>query len=95
MSFAILSDIHSNLEALTEANSYIEKRKDIDEIIILGDIVGYGANPNECIEMCKNISNKIILGNHDQAAVDPNVRLFFNMNAAKAIKWTEKILDEQ
>jgi len=95
MSFAILADIHSNLEALTEAYKYIKKREDIEEIIIVGDIVGYGANPNECIKVCKNISNCIVAGNHDHAAVNPDERLFFNIHAARAAKWTENVLDEE
>ncbi len=95
MSFALISDIHSNLEALTEAYKYIKKRKDIEEIIILGDIVGYGANPNECIKVCKRISKYIVAGNHDRAAVNPSVRLIFNVSAAKAAKWTENVLKDE
>src|SRR3989339_121822 len=62
MAFAIISDIHSNLEALNRAMEYIKGRDDIDDIIILGDIVGYGANPNECIRLCRDISETIVLG---------------------------------
>ena len=95
MSFAIISDIHSNLEALASAYRYIKKRKDIKEIIILGDIVGYGANPNECIKFCRSISKNIVVGNHDRAAIDSNERIYFNVCAADAADWTEKNLMEE
>ena len=93
MTFAVISDIHSNLEALAETRNYIINREDIEETIILGDLVGYGANPNECIRLCRKISNNIILGNHDLAAVNPNTRLFFNIFAARAAEWTENVLE--
>ena len=95
MSFAIISDIHSNLEALSQTYKYIRKRKDVEDIVILGDLVGYGANPNECIRFCKKISKNIIVGNHDYGAVYPEERLFFNIYAAKAAKWTEDNLEEE
>lgn len=94
MSFAIISDIHSNLEALTTAYAYIKRRKEIEEIIINGDIVGYGANPNECIRFCRKISKDIVLGNHDKAVFDPKLRDFFNMYAARAAKWTEEVMED-
>ena len=64
MRYGIFSDIHSNLEALNEILSALKKQK-IDLYVCLGDIVGYGANPNECVERVKKIANFCVAGNHD------------------------------
>ena len=52
MKYAIISDIHANLEALNKAMSIIEEKQS-DEIVCLGDVVGYGANPNECVDIVR------------------------------------------
>ncbi|MFC1557753.1 metallophosphoesterase family protein [candidate division KSB1 bacterium] len=95
MAFAVISDIHSNLEALNRALEFIEKKDDIGDVIILGDIVGYGANPNECITLCKEVSNTVILGNHDKAAYDKETRSSFNINAVRSAEWTEENLEDE
>ena len=64
--FAILSDIHSNLEALTTVLADIEKR-DIKAIYCLGDVVGYGSNPKECLDLVIEKTKWCVLGNHDYA----------------------------
>lgn len=56
MKFAIISDIHSNLEAYCEVLSSLKKEPHLDRLVILGDIVGYGANPNECVEITRVLS---------------------------------------
>jgi predicted phosphodiesterase len=91
MKFAIISDIHSNLEALEVALSQI-KKIGFDEIICLGDIIGYGPNPIECIDMIFSCTNKIIRGNHEESLL--NVTYLFRMSeiAREAIIWTKKIL---
>ena len=91
MRLAIISDIHSNLEALETALALIAS-KSIDEIICLGDIVGYGANPNECLELVLKNTSSIILGNHDEAAVNLAVAEYFNPFARTAAVWTNKQL---
>ncbi|MGB9750158.1 MAG: metallophosphoesterase family protein [Caldisericia bacterium] len=91
---AIISDIHANIEALTEVYKDIEMEK-IDEIICLGDIVGYGPNPNEAIEMVKNKVNYVIKGNHDEAIINENVLFDFNEYGIKAIEWQKRILKEE
>ena len=91
MRYAIISDIHSNLEALQKALSLIDDR-DIDEIICLGDIVGYGANPNKCVEIVRVRCSTTILGNHDEAALNPTIADDFNSSAKKAIQWTAEQL---
>lgn len=86
----ILSDIHSNLEALRAVLTDIQQQG-VDEIVCLGDVVGYGPNPTECIDLVMDKCNICILGNHDQGALfDPEG---FNGNAEKAILWTREELD--
>lgn len=93
MTYAIISDIHSNLEALQKALSIIDRRT-VDEIICLGDIVGYGANPNECVEVVRSRCSAIVLGNHDAAALDPSLAHDFNTIAKRAITWTSDQLTD-
>jgi len=87
---AIISDIHGNLEALTAVLARIRELK-INETICLGDIVGYGPNPIECLDLVISHCQLTILGNHDQAALfDPEG---FNPVAMRAIFWTRKQLE--
>ena len=87
---AIISDIHSNLEALQAVVKDIESQG-ITEIYCLGDVVGYGPNPRECVDLvmqCKIV----LLGNHDQGAMfDPEG---FNPSAERAIFWTRQQLEQ-
>ena len=94
MRIAIISDIHANTEALEAALSDISRQK-IDETVCLGDIVGYGANPNECIEIIKKSCPLCILGNHDAAAVGLLSTDHFNVHAKIAIDWTVENLNAQ
>jgi len=86
---AIISDIHGNLEALESVLADI-KSQSINEVYCLGDIIGYGPNPCECID--KVMSCKLcLLGNHDQAALfDPEG---FNASAERAVFWTRRQLE--
>jgi predicted phosphodiesterase len=87
---AIISDIHANLEALTAVLAQIEELG-ADEIICLGDIIGYGPNPLECLDIVMDRCKLTILGNHDQASIfDPDG---FNPVAMKAIFWTRQQLE--
>jgi len=87
---AIVSDIHSNLEALEAVLADI-KQQGITEIYCLGDIIGYGPNPRECIDLVMNF-DVCILGNHDQGAMfDPEG---FNAGAERAILWTREQLEK-
>lgn len=94
MRIAILSDIHSNYEALTKALSLVEDEQ-VDEIYCLGDIVGYGARPNECVELIRTRASQIVLGNHDLAAVDTSEARYFTRHGRTAVEWTNKILTEE
>jgi predicted phosphodiesterase len=87
MRFAFISDIHANLEALQAVFDDIEKQV-VDEVICLGDIVGYGANPNECADLVRQKCAYILLGNHDAAAVNLLATHHFNSHAKIAIEWT-------
>jgi|SRR5208283_462710 len=93
MKYAIISDIHANLEALKKAMTIIEG-KHVDEIICLGDVVGYGANPNECVDIVGRSCSAVVLGNHDEAALNPAGPHDFNPIAQKAIEWTAQQLTE-
>lgn len=86
---AIVSDIHGNLEALEAVLADIA-RCQVDEVICLGDIVGYGPNPRECIDRVMELG-ACLLGNHDQGALfDPEG---FSSSAEKAIFWTRAQLE--
>jgi diadenosine tetraphosphatase ApaH/serine/threonine PP2A family protein phosphatase len=93
MKYAIISDIHSNLEALTKALSIIDE-KNVDEIICLGDIVGYGANPNQCVDLVRSRCAAVVLGNHDAAALDVAQAHDFNAIARRAVIWTSQELTD-
>ena len=86
---AIISDIHSNLEALTAVLADIATQN-VTEIYCLGDIVGYGPNPRECVDLSMQC-RVVLLGNHDQGAMfDPEG---FNPQAERAIFWTRAQLE--
>ena len=90
MKRALISDIHGNLEAL-EAVLQDINQVSVDEIYCLGDIIGYGPNPCECLDLVMKRCKATILGNHDQAALfDPDG---FNPMALQAIYWTRDQLD--
>lgn len=90
MKRAIVSDIHGNLEALDAVMSDIADQ-DVDQIYCLGDVIGYGPNPRECIDRVMQYE-LCILGNHDQGALfDPEG---FSSGAEKAIFWTRAQLEQ-
>ena len=87
---AIISDIHANLEALEAVLADI-RQQNISDIYCLGDIIGYGPNPCECIDRVMASTKLCLLGNHDQAALfDPEG---FNASAERAVFWTRKTLE--
>jgi len=87
---AIISDIHANLEALESVLADI-RSQGITEIFCLGDVIGYGPNPCECIDLVMQRCQMTLLGNHDQAALfDPEG---FNASAERAVFWTRKALE--
>lgn len=94
MRVAILSDIHANLQALTKALAIVD-RSQIDEIYCLGDIVGYGAHPNECVSLIRERARYCILGNHDLAGLDVSFARHFNKPGRLAASWTHKVLTKE
>jgi diadenosine tetraphosphatase ApaH/serine/threonine PP2A family protein phosphatase len=85
--FAIISDIHSNLEALQAVFEDIDRRE-IKEVVCLGDIVGYGANPKECLDLVRERCRLTLMGNHDHAVLFEPTN--FNLPAEKACYWTRE-----
>jgi len=88
----ILSDIHSNLEAL-EAVLDSMKKENVHRILCLGDLVGYGPDPNGCIEKIMDASDVVIAGNHDQGVVGLTPLEHFNENARLAIEWSMETIE--
>lgn len=93
MRLAILSDIHSNIHALKTVAAELRDRGGADVVVCAGDIVGYGAFPNECCSAMSVLSKPTVLGNHDLAVLDRDTS-FMNPYAAKAVEWTSSRLDD-
>jgi diadenosine tetraphosphatase ApaH/serine/threonine PP2A family protein phosphatase len=91
MRIAVLSDIHANLAALDAVRADLPE---IDEVWALGDIVGYGPQPNEVIAALQEMGARSVLGNHDGAAIGTVDHGDFNPDAAAAIRWTASVLDD-
>lgn len=90
--FAVISDIHSNLEALTVVLADIEKRG-IETIYCLGDVIGYGPNPKECLDLVIEKTKWCVLGNHDYATLYEPTN--FNYGAEQASFWTRFVLEAE
>jgi len=90
--FAVVSDIHGNLEALQAALADIERRS-IKQIYCLGDIVGYGASPKECLDAVIDRCQLSLCGNHDQAIFYEPTN--FNVGAERAAYWTRQVLEDE
>lgn len=94
MRFAIFGDIHANLEALkavlADAETY-----NCTHFVCLGDVVGYNANPHECVEIIRNLECPCVKGNHDEQASVTSGLEGFNPLAEEAINWTREHLTEE
>ena len=91
MRYGIFADIHGNLEAF-EAVLEALASEQIEQYLCVGDIVGYGANPRECIQKVKQLDTITICGNHDWASVGLFDISYFNPHAKEAVLWTEQQL---
>ena len=91
--FAIFSDIHGNLEALEAVLADIALER-VQEMICLGDIVGYGPNPAECIEMVRCLSAAVVMGNHDEACIEPGREFDLNEYARAGIAFARRELSD-
>lgn len=94
MRYGIFADVHSNLEAL-ETVIHAYKKEAIDKYLCAGDVVGYGANPQECAGQVKMLAMITVAGNHDWASVNLFATDYFNPFAREAVSWTAHNLDEQ
>ena len=83
MRLGIFSDVHGNLEALQVVASMYADEK-IDQLLFAGDLVGYGASPNECVNLMRNLTNEVVLGNHD-AAVSGLMDYSYYYDAARKV----------
>jgi predicted phosphodiesterase len=93
ITLAIFSDVHSNLEALNIVTDHI-KDSSPDIIIYLGDTVGYGPNPKECIEIVENLAQIHVVGNHDYAIWKDNFK-YFNPLPKISLSWTKNLLSDR
>jgi diadenosine tetraphosphatase ApaH/serine/threonine PP2A family protein phosphatase len=89
MRAAVITDIHSNRPALEAVLSAIEKT-DVEEIWCLGDVIGYGAEPDACTELVRERCAVCLVGNHDLAALDALDISAFSSAAAEAVTWTQE-----
>lgn len=95
MRLAVFADIHGNIEALDTVLADCARRE-VDRYVCLGDLVGYGPNPNRCIEKVRRLPRlNVVLGNHDAAAVWRTSPYHMNPVATEAIMWTmERLSDD-
>jgi len=94
MRYAIISDVHSNLEALNAVLVEIDSLAP-DGIVCLGDIVGYNSNPNECIDILRSRAVSSVMGNHDDRAAGHSDTDDFNLFAEMALLWTRERLTRE
>lgn len=88
---AILSDVHANLEALMAVQRALQAQR-LDQVWFLGDAVGYGPEPNECLDLLRTLCQVFLMGNHDAAAVGMTDVNNFNIYARAAVEYTAGIL---
>jgi diadenosine tetraphosphatase ApaH/serine/threonine PP2A family protein phosphatase len=93
MRVLVISDIHANLTAL---EAVLDAALPYDTVWCLGDFVGYGPDPNECIDLVRSLPDLLcLIGNHDQAALDMIPLSRFNRDAGEVAAWTQQILTEE
>lgn len=94
MRYVLISDIHGNLEALQAVLSFVKHLQPY-QLYCLGDVVGYGADPHECLQLMRNEANLILAGNHDLAVAGVIGSEDFNPIAKTAVEWTRSALDDE
>ena len=87
MLYGIISDIHSNLEAF---DTVLNRLHGVEKLVCLGDIVGYGPDPNPCVKKVRELKIPTVAGNHDKAVTGEMEVTWFNRNAREAVFWTQK-----
>jgi diadenosine tetraphosphatase ApaH/serine/threonine PP2A family protein phosphatase len=93
VNYAVISDIHANLQALEAIREEIA-RISPDKVLCLGDIVGYGASPGQCIAMTRDLVTAVVAGNHDCGVTGQTDITYFNRYAREAILWTASEIGE-
>lgn len=94
MRYALISDIHGNLEAL-EAVIVASKKDNVDRYLCIGDIIGYGADPKESLRLVEFLKPQVIIaGNHEWGVTGLLDLEYFNDEAARAVSWTKSILSD-
>ena len=93
MKYAVIADIHANLEALNVVLEDSRSQK-CTHYCCVGDVVGYNANPKECLDMIRDMAMPCVKGNHDEYCSTEDTLEGFNPHAAEAVNWTRKQLSE-
>lgn len=94
MRYGIFGDIHANLEALSAVlRAYSEEK--IDRYFCVGDIVGYGADPSQCLQKIRELNCLTVAGNHDYAVAEKLPTDYFNAYAREAVNWTKRQLSAE
>ncbi|MGH7542297.1 MAG: metallophosphoesterase family protein [Gemmatimonadota bacterium] len=93
MLIGILADVHANLQALEGALAWLDARG-VDDLVCLGDVVGYGGDPERCVEIVRERCSVTVRGNHDHAVFDVALRRDFNDHARRAVERHAEILGE-
>ncbi len=95
MKYGIISDIHSNFNAFKVVIDYLANEEKVDGYFCVGDIVGYGAKPNECVELVRSLKNCLnVIGNHEWAVLGSDKMDNYNSAAREAMKWTAGEINE-
>jgi predicted phosphodiesterase len=94
MKYGFFSDVHANLEALKACIIDFRAEK-LDKLFFLGDAVGYGPNPDECVKLINDIAEVKLMGNHDYAALGLMETEYFNQYAAASMGWTKDSISEK
>ncbi len=94
MKYGILGDIHGNLTALQAVLGEL-RAESVDHLISVGDVVGYGAAPRECINLLRELGTTVVMGNHDAACIERLDILYFNPYAQAAVIWTRGVLSRE
>src|SRR5512135_936099 len=93
MKYAVIADIHANLEALEVVLEDAKEQK-CTHYACVGDVVGYNANPKECLEIVRQLAMPCVKGNHDEYCSSEETLEGFNPHAAEAVNWTRKQLND-
>jgi predicted phosphodiesterase len=94
MRYAVIADIHANLEALEVVLADIKEQK-CTHYCCVGDVVGYNANPKECLDIVRAMGMPVVKGNHDEYCSSEEELEGFNPHAAEAVNWTRKQISKE